>query len=230
MNTSSLPRIAIDIARAVPGLRPLWRGARVGWVQGSSEALDRWYGIRTTVLSGSQTPQFADDNGYEPAKYPAIRTCLNAARLSDDDVFFDIGCGMGRVLCMAARRPVRKCVGVEFMPSLAAVAERNATGVRGRRSAVEVWQGDATTFDYGEGTVFFMYNPFREPTMRRFTERLRQSVMMRPRRIRIVYMAPRQDHVLAECGWLARRSVLDVQYHVGVTTTAQFWENVEHTA
>lgn len=230
MNTSSFSQMAVEVARSVPGLRPLVRAARVGWVQGWSEALDRWYGIHTTVLSGSQSPQFADDNGYEPAKYPAIRACLRVARLSKRDVFFDIGCGMGRALCMASRHPVQKCVGVEYMPSLAAVADRNVTSLRGRRAPAEVWVGDACDFGYSEGTVFFLYNPFGEATMRRFIECLRQSLVTRPRRIRIIYVAPRQLHVLSECGWLARQLVLDVQYHVRVRTKAEFWENVDYSA
>lgn len=227
MNTPSFSQAAIDVARAVPGLRPLVRALRVGWVQGWSEALDRRYGIRTTVLSGSHSPQFADDNGYEPVKYPAIGACLKATRLSNRDVFFDIGCGMGRALCVAARHPVRKCIGVEYMPSLAAIADRNVTGLRGRLAPAEVWVGNACDFRYDEGTVFFLYNPFREPTMRRFIECLRQSLVARPRRLRIIYVAPHQEHVLSECGWLSRRFTLDVQYHVGVKTKAEFWENVE---
>lgn len=228
MNTSSFSQMAIDVARATPGLRPLVRTLRVGWIQGWSNTLDRRYGIRTTVLSGSHRPQFVDDNGYEPAKYPAIRACLSAARLSNRDVFFDIGCGMGRVLCMAARHPVRKCVGVEYLPSLAKIADRNVTRLHGRRAPAEVWVGDACDFEYAEGTVFFLYNPFRESTMRRFIACLRRSLVTSPRQIRIIYVAPHQEHVLNESNWLARRFVLDVQYHVGVKTKAEFWENVGH--
>jgi predicted RNA methylase len=182
------------------------------------------------VLSGSHRPQFADDTGYEPAKYPAVRACLRAARLTDRDVFFDIGCGMGRVLCMAARHPLQKCVGVEYMPSLAAVADRNLARLRGRRAPAEVWIGDACDFGYADGTVFFLYNPFGEQTMRRFIECLRHSLITRPRRIRIIYMTPLQGHVLSECRWLARRFVLDVPYHVLVTRKVEFWENVHYLA
>jgi predicted RNA methylase len=220
--------MAVEIARTMPGLKPVVRPLCVGWVQGWSEALDRRYGIRTTVLSGSHSPQFADDTGYEPAKYPAIRTCLRAARLSERDVFFDIGCGMGRVLCMAARYPVQKCVGVEYLPSLAAIAERNVAHLRGRRAPAEVWTGDIGDFEYTDGTVFFLYNPFGEQTLRRFIERLRQSLTTCPRRIRIIYMTPLHGHVLSECGWLARRFVLDVQYHVLVTRKVEFWESVDY--
>lgn len=227
MNTSSFSQKTLAVARAVPGLRPFVRTIRVGWIQGSSEALDRCYGIRTTVLSGSHSPQFADDNGYEPAKYAAIRSCLKAVKLSNRDVFFDIGCGMGRVLCMAARCSARKCVGIEYLPSLASIARWNVTRLHGRRTPAEVWVGDACAFTYTEGTVFFLYNPFGETTMRRFVECLSQSLMTHPRRIRIVYMAPHQGHVLNECKWLSRKFALDVQYHVGVRTKAEFWENVD---
>lgn len=228
VSTASVPQRITDLARAVPGLRLAVRALRIGWVQGYSEALDRWYRVRSTVLSGSNVPQFGDDNGYEPAKYPAIRTCLRRANLSENDVFFDIGCGMGRVLCMAARHPVRKCVGVEYVAALADIAERNANMVRGRKAPVEIWVGDATEFDYAAGTVFFLYNPFREATMRRFIEQLQRSLAMRPRPIRIIYMAPRHEHVLHECSWLTARFTLRVPYHVGVRTKAIFWDNAQH--
>jgi predicted RNA methylase len=230
VNTFPFSQRAVDVARAVPGLRPLVRTLRVGWVQGWSEALDRWYGIQTTVLSGSHRPQFTDDTGYEPAKYPAIRACLRAVRLSNRDVFFDIGCGMGRVVCMAARHPVLKCIGVEYLPSLAAIADLNAARLRGRRAPVQVWVGDIGDFGYAEGTVFFLYNPFGEQTMRRFIECLRQSLVTRPRRIRIIYVSPYQGHVLSECRWLERQFTLDVHYHVWVKVKAEFWENVDYLA
>jgi len=46
------------------------------------------------------------------------------------DAAVDIGCGMGRVLCMFARRPISKCIGVECDAELAAVARRNAATLR----------------------------------------------------------------------------------------------------
>jgi hypothetical protein len=104
------------------------------------------------------------------------------------------------------------------------------TRLRGRQAPAEVWVGDVGEFGYAEGTVFFLYNPFGEPTMRRFIECLRQSLMTRPRRIRIIYMSPHQGHVLSECRWLARQFVVDVQYHVRARTKAEFWENVDYSA
>ena len=35
------------------------------------------------------------------------------------DTVIDIGCGMGRALCLFARRNVRKCIGIEYDPGFA---------------------------------------------------------------------------------------------------------------
>ncbi len=76
------------------------------------------------------------------------------------DVFGDLGCGMGRIVCVAARKTVRKSIGVELLEPLCEIAHRNATLLRGRKASIQIVCGDATTVDLSEGTIYFMFNPF----------------------------------------------------------------------
>jgi precorrin-6B methylase 2 len=89
---------------------------------------------------------------------------MKPVRIADHDVVMDIGCGMGRVLCVFARRRLKKCIGIEFSGELAGIAERNARALRGRRAPIEIRIGDAAEADYTEGTIFWIYNPFGERT------------------------------------------------------------------
>jgi SAM-dependent methyltransferase len=130
---------------------------------------------------------FADSNDYAALDYPLVAMSIAAMDLRPDDVVYEIGCGLGRVLCVMARQRVRKCVGVELSPALAAGARLNLSRVRGRRAAaVQVIAGDAAFVDYGEATAIYMFNPFGQTTMAAVLERIGASLQAAPRRIRIM--------------------------------------------
>jgi predicted RNA methylase len=162
---------------------------------------------------------------FEPTKYAAIRACIARLHLTPTDVVFDIGCGMGRVTCLFAREPVARCIGIESVPGLAEIARRNAKHVRGRRAEMEIREGDAGTADYARGTIYWLYNPFGEDTMRRTLSRIRLAVEAAPRPIQIVYVAPNFERPFGEGGWLVRNGTIPVQYNLVRTMPASFWVN-----
>ena len=82
---------------------------------------------------------------YEPLIYFNVRRMLRLLDLQTDDVRYDIGCGKGRILCVAARRRLKKVVGVELFEELCAAARANAARLRGRKTPIDVVCGDATT-------------------------------------------------------------------------------------
>lgn len=96
---------------------------------------DRRLGIDT--ISSPKTLSFADkwfdDNSkYETLHYPLLERYLIPLELSPYDVVFDIGCGLGRMVCFIARMKVMKCVGIELAIELSAEAKANAKGLRGK--------------------------------------------------------------------------------------------------
>lgn len=143
-----------------------------------------------------------DNNGYAVPDYWYIRKIVKILGLTRADTFYDIGAGMGRVLCLAARRPVRKCVGIELSETLCRVARMNAQRLRGRKSSVEVVCGDAATADLSGGTIYFLFNPFGPDTMRDFLSNLSLSLEREPRSVTIIYYNCVHRDLLDSCSWL----------------------------
>jgi SAM-dependent methyltransferase len=121
--------------------------------------------------------------------------------------FIDLGCGKGRALFLASEFPFTRIIGVEFSPSLVAIAERNTArfqAVAQRGKQIEIRLEDASTFAFPDRPLFlFMFDPFRPPVLTRVLENLRQSLKRRPRPIVLAYVSPHADeqHLLSflEC-------------------------------
>ena len=82
---------------------------------------------------------------------------FSIAKLGKEDVFYDLGCGDGRIVIEAARRTdVKKAVGIEIDERLVEIARKNAekSGVSDR---VEIIHGDFFTTPISEATVVYMY-------------------------------------------------------------------------
>src|SRR5215472_13249531 len=82
---------------------------------------------------------------YQTPDYLYLRRVRDILQPTTEDVVFDIGCGMGRVLCVMAQRNVRKCVGIELQPQLCEIARKNAAQLRGRKAPIEIVCTDAIT-------------------------------------------------------------------------------------
>ena len=167
--------------------------------------VERHLNIRTAGAWGDRSigqGYFGDGRHYEPLDYPLLARCLKALELKEDDTVFEIGCGMGRVVCLLARRRIRKCVGIELSEELAGRARANVAALRGRRSPVEILAADAAFADYSEGTAFYLFNSFGPRTLETVLERIRATLDGNPRRVRFVYVNPFHDDVFEAAGWL----------------------------
>jgi SAM-dependent methyltransferase len=134
---------------------------------------------------------------YEATEWGALRRALPPSQVSSEDVFLDIGCGMGRVLLLASRYRFRRVRGVDLAPELTAIARRNVE--RLGAGHVEVHTADVTTWDVPDDTtVVFMNNPFTGETFSRSLAQLIASLERRPRTVRLVYRhALEHERVLA---------------------------------
>jgi SAM-dependent methyltransferase len=184
------------------------------WINTAAVWQDWWYGIDTSVWAPNATGQtHADASPYEPLRYAAVHVILREVAFGADDVFFDVGCGKGRILCVLARQRLRKCVGIEYVPDLAAAAVANSRRARGLRTPIEIRTEDAPLADYSDATIAFFYNPFGVDRMRRCLARIRESLQTHPRRVRIVYANPLAEQAFRECAeWLAPVASFQVPY------------------
>jgi hypothetical protein len=173
----------------------------VGRVVRKAENLfwERRLGISTRGYFAASAPQNAS---YGTTSFSVVFALLDALRLTEEDVFVDLGCGMGRVVCCAALRSLRGVIGVEYEGALAEIARQNAARLRGRRSPLTIVHGGAEDFDYSRGTIFYLYNPFGAEILGQVMTRLEKSLAHRSRPFRIVYMKPVCESLMLDLAWL----------------------------
>ncbi len=166
---------------------------------------------------------YHDPVAYESPDYWYLRKIrrILASDLSSDDVFFDLGCGKGRILAVMAQSPFKKVVGVEFLEDLCECARRNAARLSGKHAPIEVICQDAAIADLSKGTVYFLFNPFGCDTLRAVFENIGRSLKTNPRRIRVVYYNSVHEEVLGACPWLNKSSEFKTQNGLRVT----FWSS-----
>jgi SAM-dependent methyltransferase len=118
---------------------------------------------------------------YGGTSYRAVRDLFRRLRLSPDDVFYDLGCGYGRVLLYGASVAAGRFRGVELIAERA--AHVNAAAARLGLANVDARHGDVLTTPLDDGTVFFMFHPFFQPVMPDVVATLRGVAAKKPIRI-----------------------------------------------
>ncbi len=93
---------------------------------------------------------------YVPTPLDVVHRMLELAKVTKDDVVYDLGCGDGRIVIEAAQRYGSRGVGIDYDPER--IAEANAAAQRrGLQDLVTFRQEDAMTADVSEATVVTLY-------------------------------------------------------------------------
>lgn len=125
---------------------------------------------------------------YRPSSWVVLRELLRRLPVADDDVFVDVGSGMGRVVLVAARRPFRRVIGIEQDGELTEIARRNLEGRRRACGEVELLTVDAAAWAVPDDlTVVYLYCPFPDAVLGPFLDRLAASLDARPRPLLLIY-------------------------------------------
>jgi SAM-dependent methyltransferase len=103
-----------------------------------------------------QVGQAGKDVVWVPTNNELVNRMLEIAKVTKDDLVFDLGAGDGKIAIAAARNHGARSVGIEFNPEMAALARRNAerAGVADR---VTIINGDIFKEDFSKATVVTMY-------------------------------------------------------------------------
>jgi cyclopropane fatty-acyl-phospholipid synthase-like methyltransferase len=94
---------------------------------------------------------------FHPTPDEVVEIMLELAEVKKDDVVYDLGCGDGRIVVMAAKKFGARGIGVDIDPKRVREAEANIkkAGVEGQ---VEIRQGDALQVeDLSRATVVTLY-------------------------------------------------------------------------
>jgi SAM-dependent methyltransferase len=166
-----------------------------------------------------------DGFNYAPTGYFLLQRIMKKISIKETDVFADYGCGIGRVVCFAARFPFKKVYGIELYSDIAAVAKRNSQRLRKPKASIEIIGGcDVLDFDCKDVTYFFFFNPFGEATMRGVLKRIHASLLENPRHIQMIYFNPKKAAIFDECNWLKKREDSSIRTWGGHVVL--FYENI----
>ncbi len=165
---------------------------------------DYYFDLRLHVKTRKIVEVLAKDDSYHYSTIP-YRACffiLERLELKSTDCVFDIGSGKGRFLCCAALKQLKAVIGIEMDEVLCQIACENAKRLKGIRTPITIHNACAEGFDYLHGTVFYLFNPFGAATLKAVVGGIQDSIRDNPRNIRIVYVNPKFEEILAGSGWL----------------------------
>jgi precorrin-6B methylase 2 len=135
--------------------------------------------------------------GYLPTPTRVIFALLEHVSLHADDVFYDIGSGLGRVPLLVGLLTSAQAKGIEVEPAYYAYAQQRVHSLHLAR--VAFINRDARKADYADGTVFFLYTPCTGRMLQEVLDKLHSEA--RTRTITIAAYGLCTEHV-AQQGWL----------------------------
>lgn len=147
---------------------------------------------------------------FLPSAADVVVRMLAVARVQDDDVVYDLGCGDGRIVIAAARHHRARGVCVDIDASRIAASQRNAD-TAGVRNRIEFRQADLFDTDLSTATVVALY---LSPSL---NERLR------PKLLREVRAGARIVSHNFDMGDWRPDTVVQVAWPSGTTSTIHAW-------
>ena len=132
-------------------------------VLGLAVSMGTGYSVSETPESGGVTPSGTAiekkpklDVPYEPTAYEIAQEMLRMADVRKDDLVYDLGCGDGRIVIMAAKERGARGVGVDLDPDRIRESVENAkqAGVTDR---VNFFRQDLFKTDIRKATVVMLY-------------------------------------------------------------------------
>ncbi|MGB9609673.1 MAG: SAM-dependent methyltransferase, partial [Bryobacteraceae bacterium] len=101
-------------------------------------------------------PKRAPDVPYVPTTERAVEAMLELARVTKNDIVYDLGCGDGRIVVTAAKKYGARGVGIDINPERIAEARENAKK-NGVEHLVKFIEGDLFEADIHEATVVTLF-------------------------------------------------------------------------
>jgi SAM-dependent methyltransferase len=192
-------RRALSTGRATPAalraaLTSVPASERDGW-------LDCVFGLGEIPDDGPELPRGCVP--YLPASVDTVLRMIEIAEVRSDDVFVDVGCGLGRALALTHLLTGADAIGLEIQSTLVRGARELVSRLNTPR--VSVIEGDAVrlTRHVAMGSVFFFYCPFGGARLERVMDDLESIAGTRTIRVCTVGLPS------ASRSWLAPVSSFD---------------------
>jgi hypothetical protein len=134
---------------------------------------------------------------YEPTPARALLELIDRVNFRPNDIFYDIGSGLGQVTMLVHLLTGIQTKGIEFEPVFCTYAQSCARQLG--FSQVEFINVDARMADYAEGDVFYLFTPFKGALLQTVLGKLEHVAQQRS--IKVCTYGPCTPHV-AKQPWL----------------------------
>ena len=134
---------------------------------------------------------------YQKTPARVVFELVRECHFTKEDVFFDLGSGLGQVAILVNLLTGITAKGVEFEPAFCEYAGDCAAELN--LSNVTFINMDARKANYSKGTIFFMYTPFKGEILQEVLAILRKESLRR--KIKIITYGPCTAQVALE-SWL----------------------------
>lgn len=141
--------------------------------------IDRVFNLDGLPADGPDLPRGCVP--YLPSDVATLLTLIDRAAIGPDDVFVDVGAGIGRALALVHLATGAGAIGIEVQAGLAAEGRRLIGGLASDR--IVLVEGDAAELAarFVLGTVFFLYCPFSGARLDRLLDDLAALAPTRPK-------------------------------------------------
>jgi SAM-dependent methyltransferase len=133
-------------------------------------------------------------------------------------VFFDIGCGMGRVLVMALHKNFKTVAGIDVSPEMchdaAILLADKVKKYPGSTYSISCENAQEMTITEETG-VIFLFNPFDEYIMAGLIAQVRLSIFKKPRKLMVLYASPLHKSLWIEAGFFETGSIKKLRWLEG---------------
>jgi hypothetical protein len=141
---------------------------------------------------------------YQPTPVRHILDLMAAAALAEEDVFVDLGSGLGHVPLLVSMVTGAQSLGIEVEAAYVASAGECARSLH--LSRVRFIPQDAREADLSSGTVFYLYSPFKGSILTDVLSALRMESTRRS--IKVCSLGP-CTRIVANETWLKARALPD---------------------
>ena len=165
--------------------------------------VDKYYGIDTELII--ELPSLGLDskigNRQESTPTRHLKKILSFLPINSEDIFIDIGSGLGRVMIAAGCFPFKKIIGVDVSEKLNKICEINIQKMKHRLKCRKFENITSNASDYripDEATFIYFFNPFGMEVMKDVFHSISKSVSVNPRKVIIICYNPKYDRELEQ--------------------------------
>ena len=109
---------------------------------------------------------------YQTVPVKVLDIIISKLNINKEDVFYDLGSGYGLVVIHFAQNTQAKGIGIEIVPDR--VVESNKHKDRLKLENIYFKQGNVLDYDFSDGNIFLMFNPFTIETLKKVNEKLKK--------------------------------------------------------